>query len=68
MPSRKHKTYWIQGAVSPKAKGATTRRAKAHHESMGALIKHDLHSKNSKTRHRAQFAANIRRITRKHRK
>jgi hypothetical protein len=60
MPSK-----WIQGAVAKKNVGKYTARAKKH-GGMAKSIRHDLHSKNSTTRHRALFAKNMRSLARKH--
>lgn len=63
---KKSKTKWIQGAVKKKNVGAFTQYAHRKHESMGKAIQTGLHSKNPTTRHRAQFAKNMRAMARKH--
>lgn len=62
------KKKWIQGAVKKKNEGKFTAYAKRHHESMGKAVQTGLHSKSSKTRHRALFAKNMRALASKHKR
>lgn len=63
MPRQQHQErQWIQKATSPKTAGAFTAYAKRNHLGMAKAIQRGLRSPNAKTRHRAQFAANMRRL------